>query len=222
MTGKDKGMAAPDDIGASRLWRLLRIGALGLAICFLVGVGAGFIVASLKHGDGPNLKAAIALGAIALALGGSGWLMVREIRKPTGEEPATPRERVNRNIIIGCALLGFVTAVIMMSAGGKGVLVGSGEVFSNEPLPRGVAIVLVLIAGVIVPAVSLYWHRVIDEQEADAYRSGAVAALYVYAIGAPTWWLAWRGGFAPEPNGFIIYYAVATTVCAVWLWKKYR
>jgi hypothetical protein len=33
---------------------------------------------------------------------------------------------------------------------------------------------------------------------------------------------AWRGGFVPEPNGFIIYYATITTLSLVWAWKKYR
>jgi hypothetical protein len=40
-------------------------------------------------------------------------------------------------------------------------------------------------------------------------------------IGAPVWWFAWRGGFAPEPRGVIIYVATVSVLGIIWIWKKY-
>ena len=40
-------------------------------------------------------------------------------------------------------------------------------------------------------------------------------------IGAPVWWFAWRGGFAPEPDGVIIYAVTVSVLGIIWIWKKY-
>jgi hypothetical protein len=93
---------------------------------------------------------------------------------------------------------------------------------SNAPLPPGFALALVLIIGVLLPAVSIYWHRhATDEVEADAYKVGALYALNVYMIGAPVWWLLWRGGLAPAPDGTIIYFGIVATMGVIWIRKKY-
>ena len=221
MALKDKAMADPDEAGGSQFWRILRLLGLAFAIALLVAYAAGYSMAIVHNGRGLTLKAAAVLALVALAIAGCGWLVRRDLRQARGEYPLTARERINRNIIIGCGAMGFATALLLVFAGGD-ITGGPREIFSNDPLPPLVAAVLVLCIGVLLPAVTVYWHKIIDEQEADAYKSGAVVALYLYALGSPTWWLAWRGGFAPEPDPFIIYYAVATTVGLIWLWKKYR
>ena len=161
---------------------------------------------------------------VALLLAGCVWLILRDVRRPTGEEPLTRKERLNRNILIGSGALGGamgVTMVLAVLASGQEIT--PGTVLSSAPLPAGVALVLVLVLGLVVPAISIYWHRTaVDEQEADAYKTGALFGLYVFMIGAPAWWFAWRGGFAPEPNGIAIYFATILTVGAIWIWKKYR
>ena len=53
------------------------------------------------------------------------------------------------------------------------------------------AVILLPLPG----CISLYWHlHVADEQEAAAYSRGALLGIYVFWIGAPVWWLLWRGG----------------------------
>jgi hypothetical protein len=133
----------------------------------------------------------------------------------------TRKERLNRNILFLCAALGGVMG-LGMSLAGDGGLADGGGLFSNAPLPTWLAVVLVLIIGLVVPIISFFWHRTVDEQEADAYKTGALWAFYVYGVGAPIWWLSWRGGFAPEPSGIAIYFATMLTVLIVWTWKKYR
>lgn len=214
------GVAEPEDIGARRLWRWLRLAGLALATIFLFGIAAGFSAAHFERHDGISTRFVAILGAVALAIIGCGWLLVRELRASTGEEPLLPGERMNRNILFGSGILGGVIAIVLMLAGG-GPAEGGG-ILSNEPLPSGVALMLVLVIGLVLPAISIYWQRIVDEQEADAYKTGALYGLYVYMIGAPVWWLLWRGGLAPAPNGFLIYFATIFVVGGVWVWKKYR
>jgi drug/metabolite transporter (DMT)-like permease len=157
-----------------------------------------------------------AIAFFVLALG-CGLLLVREVRQ-VGGDPLTRQERLNRNLQIIAGLLGFVLALTIDLIGGS----AEDGALSSDPLPPTAAILLILVLGVLVPAISIYWHRIIDEQEADASKTGALFAFYFFGIGAPLWWLAWRGGFAPPPNGFTIYFATMTVMGVVWLWKKYR
>lgn len=211
-------MADTDEVGASRFGRSARIAGLTAVLLFLVAVGIGFTAGATQHA-GLSRTDVIVLGSIALMLLGTGFLLVRQLKSQTSEDPLTSQERLNRNLVIVSGLIGGATSLALAFAVDGGLERGA---LSNEPLPRGVAVLLIVVIGVLVPALSLYWHRVIDEQEADAYKTGAVYAFYVFGIGTPVWWLAWRGGFVPPPNGFIIYFATVLILGVVWLWKKYR
>ena len=213
-------MAETDNQGAGTFWRILRILGLSLALVALAGVAAGFTIGWNEHHDGIGLKFVLVLGGIALVAAGCGWLLWREFNRPGSHEPLTRNERLNRNILIACgALGGIVGAVLAVADGGK--LTEGGGVFSNEPLPPMVAAALIFVLGILIPIISYYWHKVVDEQEVHAYKTGTLYAFYLYGIGTPIWWLAWRGGFAPAPDGFVIYYATITVMAIVWLWKKY-
>lgn len=133
------------------------------------------------------------------------------------KEPLTAKERMNRNILIGCMLLGGVIGMALALAGPG----GPDSAFSNEPIQPWLAIVIGLVWGVGMPIATLFWQRYIDEQEADAYRWGAYYGFLVYTVGAPLWWILWRGGLVPEPNGVIIYYIVLGTAGFEWLRRKY-
>ena len=215
-------MAESDNI-PSPLWRWVKIAALGTLFLFLVGVTVGFTVGHLEKEGGSFTAMGFAILALIIVLAaGCLWLMVRMLRVPLGDGPPTAKERLNRNILIACAALGGLAAVLMMVAQGRD-WIENPQIFSNEPLSPGIAIALILVTGVLTPAISFYWHRsAIDEQELDAYKTGALYGLYVYMVGAPVWWFAWRGGFLPEPNGVAIYFVTICTVGIVWLWKKYR
>ncbi len=216
-------MAEPEETRPSPLWRWARIAALSTLLLFLVGVTVGFTIGHLEKESGSFTAMGIAILALILALSaGCLWLLVRMLRVPIGDGPPTAKERLNRNILIVCGALGAVTALLMILAQGRGWM-DNPQIFSNDPLPPAVAIALIFVTGVLTPAISFYWHRsAIDEQELDAYKTGALYGLYVYMIGAPVWWFAWRGGFLPAPDGVVIYFVTICTVGAVWLWKKYR
>jgi len=214
-------MDESEDIASKRFWRFARSAGLALALVMLLGMAGGFTAAHIADGEALGLVGAAILGAMLLAAAGCGWLLLREMRRPTGEEPLTPRERLNRNIIIGCGVLGLIVGMALSLGGGVDMTKGGG-VFTNEPLPPALALALVALTGVLLPLVSVFWHRsAVDELETEAYKTGALYAVYVYMIGAPVWWLLWRGGFVPAPDGIIIYFAVILTLGAVWMRKKH-
>lgn len=221
MTMDRRTVLEADDEGAARNWRTARIAGWGIGSVALIGVGAGFVVAHLEEGGRIGTTGGLILGGIVLAALICLWQLARAAQRPSGEAPLTPKERLNRNILIASAALGGIMGAAVAIASGEGI--GLFSPLSDAPLPPLVALAMVLVTGVLVPALSFVWHRsAIDEQEVDAYKTGALYGLYVYMIGAPVWWFAWRGGFVPEPNGVIIFFVTVTTVGVVWMWKKYR
>lgn len=209
-----------DEVIASRFGRWLKVVGLSLGLVVLMGIAAGFLVAHTREGGGFGLFPFLFLSGLALAALGCGWLLLRATSAATGEEPLSPKERLNRNILIACGFIGGIMGMVM--AVGAGNLENGGGVFSSDPLPTGLAVAMVFVIGVLLPVISIFWHRTIDEQETDAYKTGALYAFYIYGIGAPLWWIAWRGGFAPEPDGIIIYFATILTLGITWMVKKYR
>ncbi len=205
--------------GAPRPKSVMRMLAFGTAILFLASVAVGYVVGWRRNHDAFDAELGIALGLFALLIGGCAWLLFREVRKPAGSDPLTPKERINLNILIGGGLAGGVMSVMMAMVGSS--TDAEMSLFSDRPIPPAFAIAMLVSLGLFIP-VCVYWHRVVDEQEADAYKTGALWGMYVYWFGSAAWWFAWRGGFAPEPNGVSIYLITTFTVGAIWLWKKYR
>jgi hypothetical protein len=212
---EQKQMDETDRDGHSTLRRRLSIVALSVVLCFLVLSLVHYVSSELKDANGLDLTNGVAIAFLLLALGCT-WLLVRQIRTPTGEAPPTSQERLNRNLLVASGLIGAVVAIAMSFVEGADM-----GLLSNAPLPPVAAILLILVTGVLAPAISVYWQWIIDEQEADATKTGALFGIYTYGIGAPVWWLAWRGGFVSPPDGFTIYFVTMMVVSAVWLWKKY-
>ena len=203
-----------------RVKRVLKLGGLVFAFVFLVGIGTGITYASLEDG-GFTLVPSIILGVVVLLALACAWLGLRIMTAPTGEAPPTAKERLNRNLLVACGALGFVMAMLMMfTQDGPDLTNG---LLSNEPLQPGIAIVLLVLMGVLLPILSFVWHRsAVDEQEVAAYKDGALWGLNVFMLGLPVWWIAWRGDFVPAPDMIFVYFATIFVMGAVWMWKKYR
>jgi len=191
-----------------------------------VGVITGFIAAHQEHGGGAmSVRDVLILaGATLFVLGClyAGWRAVRSLRTASAAGgPPTPREGRYRMVMILAGLLGGAIGLILALQ--DGTLTGTPFSLLDGPLSPSVAIALALLVGVLLPALSLYWHlRAIDEQEAAAYNKGALFAMYAYWVGAPVWWLLWRGGLVAAPDGVLIYVATAVIATAIWFWAKYR
>lgn len=194
-----------------------------LAMVMVAGAITGFSVEAIETRGGFNGRTLAILGgmvALLILLGLLCWRLTRRLFGPAGDVPR--RERMSRNVMIGSGMLGGLIGGLLAAFGRPGSGGSAAELLSNGPIPPTLAIILCVVTLGIVPLISLYWHRVIDEHERSAYRDGAVAGTYVYMLGAPAWWLLWRGGLAPEPDGVAIYLIFTFLVLIVWFWKKYR
>ncbi|MEQ1552238.1 hypothetical protein [Sphingorhabdus sp.] len=210
---------AEGNVGRSLAW----IAVTALATIFTASAIVGVIATSTESGEPPSgIDIAIVAGLVAMigALIYAQTTMARRIH--IGGGPMTTREKLNRNIMVGCGLLGAVIGATLVATDGS-IPSDPQTMFSDSPLPLAIAVFLAVFWGVIMPIIAWFWHtRAIDEQEANAYRDGGYYAAYAYLIGAPTWWFLWRGGLLPEPNGMLITCLFAIIWTAVWFWKKYR
>lgn len=210
--------------GRSVLW----IALAGLGIVMIAGAIAGFVGEHQAEGD--RAFSDFAIGVIAgcivmmTALTFTIWRNAKMLK--TSGEALTKREKLNRNIILACGLLGGGMGVVMAATGIVNTPDKSADPLSllfTGPLPVAAAVSLAFFWAVIMPVVAWFWHtRAIDEQEASAYRDGGYYAAYAYLILAPTWWLLWRGGMFPQPDGVVIFLLFSFIWSAVWFWKKYR
>jgi hypothetical protein len=207
-------------------------GRVLLVVLAALGVlgGAGFIAGFLSgYSQDPN--GTLSVRDILILAGGAlfvlgclygGWCAARSLRAANvAAGPPTPREGRTRVAMAVAGLLGAaISLVLVLHHRGPA---SSPLALFDGPLSPAVAIVLALVVGVVIPALSIYWHlRVIDEQEAAAYNKGALIAMYVFWIGAPVWWLLWKGGLVPAPDGVLIYAITAIVATIIWLWAKYR
>jgi len=217
------GIAPMDDDkpqAGGQMGRIAILAVATLGAVFGIGTIAGILAAHIDRGGGaptPTM-AALLIGA-ALFTAGAVFLAAQQMRAMTKVlGRPTARERRNRTVLVVCGALGGVMGAMLSLIGPTPF-----SAFTNDPLPAWFALTLAAVVALLVPALSLYWHRhVVDEQEAAAYSKGALMGLYVFWIGAPTWWLLWRGGLVPAPNGVLIYFATIVVAGAVWMWAKYR
>lgn len=215
-------MVEPREDSAGRhstLWMMLS----GLGIVMTAGAIAGFLAEHQAEGGGPlETGGIITLSIFAVIIAGLSFVIWRNGAILKGSSARLPRrEKMSQRIMVFSCLLGGAIAIALMAA--STAPDGQPDILAGGPIQPWVAIVLAAVSGIGMPILSIYWHnRVIDEQEADAYRTGALIAIYVYWMGAPVWWLLWRGGLVPAPDGVAIYLITTFTALIVWFWKKYR
>lgn len=194
-----------------------------IGILFCAGAIMGLWAAHLDHGGAIiTLKMAGITAAIIAVIAGLAFLFFRALKQKT-LQPAdlTPKERLNRNIMIVCGLVGGVTGVAMTLIW-PNITGAPLSAIVDGTIPTIAAIILAAAWGIFLPILAYYWHkRAIDEQEAAAYRDGAYYAAYAFIVAAPTWWLLARGGLVPEPNGVAIFFIFNLIWLSVWFYKKY-
>ena len=212
---------ADEDVGGNGL-RILWMILCGFGIVLLSGVITGFLSAHMEAG-GSALKMAdyailATLISVTLLLAFIIWKLFQRM-KSIGEK-ASRREKTYNRFLIGSFLFGGVTGIAL-------ALTGSFDANETDLVATGamsplLAIIMSVSVGLIMPAVTFYWHKnVVDEQEEAAYRFGALIAMYAFWFIAPVWWFLWRGGMLPEVNGIALYFITIFVALIVWFWKKY-
>jgi hypothetical protein len=213
-------VAAPSG-GPSTGSQWLRIVFAGVALLFLTGGIAGFLAAHANDGGGALAMKGVIVLTVMLALAlAMVWMIVRSARALRASlEPLAKSTRQGR-VILYCTLgLGMLVGILFAVTGtAQG---GVAAFLNNGPIDRWLALTLAVVMGGIVPLLSWRWHRVIDEHEREAYRDGAIAGAYAYMVGAPVWWLLWRGGWLPAPDGIAIFCIFNTIFAVVWLKRTY-
>lgn len=224
---KETSMIDRDEIAGSNGRRFMWVIVSGLGIVMTAGAVAGFLAAHEAHGGGAiGIAGILTLCAFATIIIGLAYAIWRNVSKmKASNEGLTRRETLNRNMIYGLGLAGGAIGLLLAFYDTRVATSDAGAlpIFTDNPVPPVIALMLIFFWTVIMPIVAWFWHkRAIDEQEASAYRDGGYYAAYAFMMGAPTWWILWRGGFVPEPDGVAIFMLFALTWTAVWFWKKYR
>ena len=214
--GQNRGLRRP-------IWIMLA----ALGIVMISGFIAGFTAQHQSEGGGAftGIAAAILAAAILAIIGLGYWAWQNAKAMKVPGENLTRRELLNHNILLGCVFLGGVMGFAIAASGISNTSDNAADPFAAliaGPLPLHILVPIIIVWGIIMPVIAWFWHtRIIDEQEANAYRDGGYYAAYAFLLLTPLWWLLWRGGFLPEPDGVAIYITFSLVWTAVWFWKKY-
>lgn len=219
----ESAMFDPDEKGGGNtrinFWMML----CGVGIIMIFGAIVGVLSDYIAEGEVPSDPALFSvlgiLVTVSVVLGFAIWKLAQQV-KQSGEK-VTRREKLNNRVLIGTGLFGGIIGLTLAVADSIGA--NDGNLFTNSPMSSTLAIILSIAIGVIMPAITLYWHkRVVDELEEAAYRAGALMGFYAITFAAPVWWFLWRGGLVPQPNGIALYFTAMFVALIVWFWKKYR
>lgn len=196
----------------------LVVGATGLV--FVAGMFVGFFQAMAEHGGNIlRLKPLLALGVFSLVGVGLIALMIDAIRRRApADGPVAPREQRSRMLFWLSLALGLLIGVFGSISG---LFDSLRDPVAHPINPLFGAILLVLLV-VVMPPLTWFWHRSIDEHERSTYRDGAMMAAYAYIIIVPIWWVGARVGLLPPVDGISVFFAFNFIFLAVWLWRRYR
>jgi hypothetical protein len=213
-----KERAMPDLNESSSTKTYAIIAAYFFGLIFLSGIIAGILAGHYQDGSGKMSAALIAIlaalvaGIIAICV-----YLYRPLKRiVSGNNDLTKRERLNRNIMMLCFIIGILASALLA------ILDPDYLIIANSNIPTNAAIGLAIFWGIGMPVIAYFWHtRAVDEQEAAAYRDGGYYAAYAFIIGAPTWWILARGGLVPQINGVVIFVIFNFIWLGVWFYKKY-
>ena len=221
---KERTMTDADNMannnGRRRLWMMFS----GIGIIMISGAISGYLSQRDAQGDGPLTTLDVSIlglfAAVILLLAFAIWRLFQQTKQSGERVPR--RERMNNRIIWGYGIFGGIIGLTLALTGNMEAA-NEPSPFASGPMSPMLAVILAVAIGVVLPAITFYWHKhVVDEQEDATYRAGALIAIYAFWFVAPVWWFLWRGGILPQPDGVALYFMTAFIALIVWFWKKYR
>ena len=131
-------------------------------------------------------------------------------------EPDTPRaRRLHWLVLISGTIGGLSTVPLIDTAQGGSLL------FGNGPVPPTRAFLALLMWAVCMPLVIVGYRYNLDEVMREANNFGFSVGFQFFACLAPIWWMAWRGGFLPQPDIMIALVASLVVALLANLWKRF-
>jgi hypothetical protein len=223
MTKVKEANMVHDDDASSNGRRILWIIVASFGLIMTAGAIAGFLSAMSAQGNGNIDAVSVAVLAVFVtiigALAFTIWNLTRKMR--TSQEKVPRREKLYNRILVGCMIFGGIIGLTLAISGSSGTR--DTALFGSGALPPMIALALAASIGIFMPVLTYYWHKnAVDELEEAAYRAGTLFAMYAFWFVAPVWWLLWRGGFLPSPDGVALYTMTMFVALFVWAWKKYR
>ena len=202
--------------------RILWMSLCGFGMIMILAYIAGFLSVHMAEGGSAlnmtDYAIVAAFISATLLLAFTIWRLFRQMKRSDQKVPQ--REKVYNRFLIGSFIFGGITGLVLAMTGSFDET--EAGLISNDAMSPMLAIILSIAIGLIVPAITLYWHKhAVDEQEEAAYRFAALIAMYAFWFIAPVWWLLWRGGMLPEVNGITLYFMTTFVALIVWFWKKY-
>jgi hypothetical protein len=220
---KERPMFNTDEDAGRNALRILGIILCGFGIIMLLGAIMGFLSVHMAEGGSPlnttDYAIVAALISVTLALAFAIWRLLQQMKR--SGETVPRREKMYNRFMVGSFIFGGVIGIALALTGSFDA--NETNLFASGAMSPTLAIIMSVAIGVIMPAVTFYWHKnVVDEQEEAAYRFGALIAMYAFWFIAPVWWFLWRGGMLPNVNGIALYFMTLSVALIVWFWKKYR
>lgn len=196
----------------------LIVGTIGLI--FVTGMFAGFFQAMNENGGSVMaIKPLLVLAVFALIGLGFVALITDAIRRrETADGPVAPREKRNRRIMWLSILIGMLVGAFGAISGLFDSLMRP-DTFPINPVFAGLFLVFLI---VVMPPLTWFWFRSMDEHEREAYRDGAVVSAHAYMLIVPIWWVGDRLGILPPMDGIAVFMAFNLIYLAVWLWRRFR
>lgn len=197
--------------------RALKLGGAGILAVFLAGGAAGAF-AAMSQDHQYTVKGIAIVVVFGLAAIAAGYWFVRLLRRASANTPEAARVTHARQMLVASGAIGGVLG-LMFAMGG---LDDPAFPISDAPVSPVLALITLAIIGIAIPAVTLVWHRSVDEHEEQVYRFSALIALYTYFWVSLMWWMAARGGLMPPADGKIVFGIVWIVWGLSWVWGKYR
>ena len=207
MTNSDEvpGIAEDDDNSLGARFRRFAVPMLWFAagLTLLLGGIAWGAMQVAKD----NIASVDLMGAAIAGLIG-GVITVATFRKwPTLTEgdPVTPRTRRYGWAMVALIAFSLLITLIFARPSGGGL---ANDLYSNGPLPTGLAVGAALLWLVGMPLLAAITRRNMDEVERDLLIFGESAGFRFFTSVAPAWWLGYRGGVLPQPDVMILFVGV--------------
>lgn len=132
-------------------------------------------------------------------------------------EPYTSRGKRARWLQAAGIAVGLLITGTFIYAGSDG---GSNLLWSNEAMPFGAGLIIILAWGILLPLIIVFARRNTDEHRLAAQDFATMITGHFFLYAAPIWWMGWRTGIFPQPDIMILFIAGLWVGWLATIWKQ--